>query len=388
MTHGEAVLQAVKDLVREIERRAAETETGRRLSAELLGQLKAAGVFRMFVPESHGGMGLDLLSGMAVLETLARADGATGWTCMIGSEGPHLFALLPPAEFDNIYAAGPDVILGGGFNPQGQARVEGDGFRVTGRWGFASGSEHCDWLFGNCVVLEADGSVRPGPAPGVPATRGMLFRPTDVRIVDTWRVLGLRGTGSHDIAVEHLAVPEKHSIDIFNGIPHQPGPFFLAPSLQAGLHMGAVAIGIARGALDDVVGIIKGGKRRLYAQGTLIESELVHHQLGLAELRLRAARAGLWTECERFWRACLHAPHTLPSLNGDMLATLAFAGRAAAEVVDTCFTAAGASSVRDDSPLQRRFRDIHTFTQHAGAAERWIGHAGRALLGLPAGFGT
>src|SRR3712207_2809999 len=102
MTTASTVLAAVRELSPTIIARAAEIEAARRLPADLLAQLKAAGCFRMFVPRSHGGEQLDLRRGLAVLEALARADGATGWTVMIGSESPHLFALLSRARFDEI----------------------------------------------------------------------------------------------------------------------------------------------------------------------------------------------------------------------------------------------------------------------------------------------
>src|SRR5687767_5876732 len=115
------VLEAARDLAPVVAARAADIESGRRLPADLLAQLKQAGFFRMFLPRSHGGLEVDLRTGIEALEILARADGSTGWTTMLGSESPHLFALLSRERFDAIFSGGPDVIGGGGFNPQGQA---------------------------------------------------------------------------------------------------------------------------------------------------------------------------------------------------------------------------------------------------------------------------
>src|SRR5215469_10859136 len=117
------VLAAVRDLVPSIRARSAEIESERRLPLDLLDQLTAAGCFRMLTPRSHGGFEIDLPTSMEVIETIAAADGATGWTVMIGSESPMLLALLPRHRFDQIYAEGPDVIIGGGFAPRGQAEV-------------------------------------------------------------------------------------------------------------------------------------------------------------------------------------------------------------------------------------------------------------------------
>ncbi|MGK3994719.1 acyl-CoA dehydrogenase family protein [Sorangium sp. So ce1024] len=389
MTNDDAskVLRAARDLAPVIAARAAEIEEARRLPADLLGELKAAGCFRMFLPRSHGGHEVDLRTGMDVLETLARADGATGWAVMIGSESPHLFALLPRERFDAIYAGGPDVIIGGGFNAQGEAHVTEGGYRVTGRWGFATGCEHADWLFGNCVLMDG-GRPRMGAGGDVPETRGMLFPAREARVIDTWSVLGLRGTGSHDIAIEGAFCPEERSFDIFQGQPSVPGPGFVAPLLHFVLHMGAVAVGIAQGALDETVALARSGKKRLYARAELAASPVFQVHLGRAETSVRAARALLRDTGDELWDACVNDPGAAVAMAPRISGALAWVTEVATRAVDACYQAGGGGVARNASPVQRRFRDIHTFAQHAAAAEGWFGQVGAGLLGHPTGFWT
>jgi alkylation response protein AidB-like acyl-CoA dehydrogenase len=381
------LLGAARELSPVLSARAADIEAGRRLPADLLAQLKQAGFFRMFAPRSHGGLEVDLSTGLEVLETLARADGSAGWTTMLGSESPHLFSLLSRERFDAIYSGGPDVIVAGAFNAQGQAVVEQGGYRVTGRWGFGTGCQHADWMFGNCVVLK-DGKPVPGPVPGMPLTRGMFFRASEVRILDTWNVLGLKGTGSHDIAVEGAFCPEANSFDIFMGNSCVPGPGFIAPLAHFVVHMAAVALGIAQGAVDDTVALASSGKRRLYARTALAESPVFQLKLGRVEMDVRAARALLRESANEFWAACTNDPASVTKLAPRLSSALAWVTETAAGVVGTCYQAGGAHSLRDGSSLQRRFRDIHTFRQHAAAAEGWFGQAGAELLGQPTGFWT
>src|SRR5918995_7434868 len=130
---------AVRELAPVIETRAEGIEEGRRLPTDLVDALTDAGCFRMLVPRSHGGAELDLPAQMRVIEELARADGSVGWTVMIGGIGPVVLGKLPRSTFDAFYAAGPDVIVGGAFNPTGTATPVDGGFRATGRWSFASG---------------------------------------------------------------------------------------------------------------------------------------------------------------------------------------------------------------------------------------------------------
>lgn len=380
-----SLLENVRDLVPTIAGRAEEIESGRRLPADLLAQLKAAGLFRMFVPRSHDGLQVDIHTGLSVLETLARADGATGWTVMLGSETPHLLALLEPAEFDKVYASGPDVIIGGGFNPQGQAQAVGGGYHVTGRWAFASGCEHADIIFGNCVVFDGGVPV-PGPVEGTPMIRAMLVPAVEAQIVDTWHVLGLRGSGSHDVVLDSAYCRSERTLDIFGGRPQTGGPELVAPLVQFVLHMGTVAVGIAQGALDETIRLA-GAKQRLYAKQSLTDSPVFQTQLGRAEMGVRAARALLRSLADEFQATAMTDPASLAGFSPRASAALSWVTEVTSAAVDTCYRAGGGGVARDSSPIQRRFRDIHTFSQHAAAAEGFLATNGAALLGKPVGIG-
>jgi alkylation response protein AidB-like acyl-CoA dehydrogenase len=372
------VLEAARDLAPEIARRAPEIEAGRRLPPDLVAALRSAGVFRMLVPRAFGGDAVDFPVSAAVLEELAGADGAVGWTAMIGCETAQIFCLLPRPTFERIYRAGPDVICAGAFAPEGVAEPGPGGLRARGRWGFASGCQHADWLFGNCAVQ----SSGPGPPPlrcvALPAERWQIH--------DTWRVLGLRGTGSHDIELPETVVPEDQTFQLFGGVPTLAGPHFAAPLAQFSLHIGCVALGIARGALDDLVTLARGGKRRLYAASSLAESPLFQHALGRAALDLEAARALLFGRVAEFWAdACAGAvpPERVPHF----LSAVAWTADTCARVVGACYRAGGGSALREASPLQRRLRDIQTLTQHASVQDSVFTTAGAGRLGRDDRFG-
>ncbi|WP_346538841.1 acyl-CoA dehydrogenase family protein [Micromonospora sp. DPT] len=380
--HRDDLIRAVRDLAPELSTRAGDIEQARELPADLLDRLRAAGCFRMFVPRSHGGYEADLRTGLTVLETLARADGSTGWTVMIGAETPHLLAMLPRERFDKVYADGPDVVVAGGFAPQGRAELADGGYLVDGRWAFASGARHADWIFGNCV-LTGDGQPLPGPTGRPPETRSMLFPAERVTVLDTWHTLGLRGTGSDDVVLDGLFCPAEESFDLFTGVPCVPGPGFVAPLVHFVLHLGAVAVGIAGGALDDMTALLADGRQRLYARTPLADSPAVRERLGRADLNVRAARALLHALADDLWAACAGDPAALVALHPTISASLPWVTEVCAAAVDTCYRAAGGGAARDSSPVQRRFRDIHTFAQHAAAAEGWLGNNGAQLLGRP-----
>ena len=375
-----SLFAAIRDLAPSITARSTEIESSRRLPLDLLDQLIAAGCFRMLTPRSHGGLEIDLPSSMEIIEEIAAADGATGWTLMIGSETPMLLALLPRHRFDQIYSAGPDVIMGGGFAPRGQAEFRNGEYLVKGRWSFASGCQHSKWLLGNCVVTE-NGQPRPGLLPGSNEIRGMLFRADQAKIIDTWDVNGLRGTGSHDIEVRDLRVPADDSLDIFLGSSCIPGPLYKAPVVSFALHIGAVGIGIARHALADIVALVQTNKKRLYTAASIADSPLFHYKVAHAETSMRAAHELLMAEARAVWQSSQAGQSPTPPEMARIIGSVAWAAQTAASVVDTCYTAGGGTAPYNSSPLQRHLRDIHTLTQHAAVNESMITRAGAFLVG-------
>ena len=197
---------------------------------------------------------------------------------------------------------------------------------------------------------------------------------------------GLRGTGSHDLAVENIMVPADDSFDIFLGRSSIPGPSMAEPLIYAALHIGTVAIGIAQRAVTEIIALANTNKKRLYAGSSLVESPLFQYRVGHADASLRAARGLLRNEAEAVWnRALAGEPVALPD-RALVMGSINWAVHTSAAVVDTCYKAGGGTSPYDSAPLQRCMRDIQTLTQHAAVAESWLSTAGASLLGRGAGF--
>jgi alkylation response protein AidB-like acyl-CoA dehydrogenase len=214
----------------------------------------------------------------------------------------------------------------------------------------------------------------------------MISRASDWTIHDTWRTAGLRGTGSHDIEARGLFVPDERSFLLFGGVPTLPGALFQGALPQASLHIGAVALGIAEGALADLVELANTKKKRLYAGTSLHESPVFQNKLGHAQADLLAARAMLHDRAGELWAHACAGNVPLP-FTGRVIQTTAWVAETAARVVDACYTGGGGSALYEGSPLQRRLRDIHTLTQHASVQDTVFTTAGAALLGQPAAFG-
>jgi alkylation response protein AidB-like acyl-CoA dehydrogenase len=370
-TTAPAILRTVHDLAPTIVARATEIESARRLPADLLGELIDAGCLRMLLPASHGGHGVDLPTALRVYEALARADGSVGWTVAIGASSWCDLAGLPRSTFDALYAGGPDALVAGAFAPSGTAVREAGGYRVNGRWAFVSGCEHSDWIFGNCVEMVAD----------EPQLRIAVFTPSEVQIEDTWHVSGLCGTGSHHVSARDVLVPADRTMLVFAEARCLDVPIVRVPTPALfSLEIAGVALGIAQGALDDVLSLAT-DKVPLLAGAPLAANALFQHQLATADTELRAARALLHADARDAWAtAAADAEFTLEQ-RGRIRATAAWVSERAVSVVDTSYRAGGGSSVYLDSPLQRRLRDIHALSQHFLVRPDTLTTAGAVLAG-------
>jgi indole-3-acetate monooxygenase len=348
------VADAVARLAPTIRARAAEIETARRLPDDLFAALEDAGCLRMLLPRCHGGLEVTLPEGVRVLEALSRADASVAWTVGNCSGAWCDLAGLPRATFDAVFA-GAEVTVAGVFAPCGVAeRVDG-GYRVSGRWGFASGCQLCDWLFGNCLEDAGGGERR---------MRTVLFSPSEITIEDTWSVSGLCGTGSHHFTADEVFVPIERTCATLEAEPCVDVPLVrIPPPPLFALAITSVALGVAQGALDDILAMA-GGKTFLFAAGALATNPLFQYQLANAHTDLRAARGLAYAEAGAAWSTAVdRTPFTMED-RARIRATAAWATARATAVVDFAYHAGGGSALYAGNSLQRRMRDIHAVTQH------------------------
>jgi indole-3-acetate monooxygenase len=368
----ETVLQAVRQLAPSILDRAGEIEAGRRVPPDLVDELRAAGCFRLVRPATHGGLDASIPDAMRALESLARADASVAWTVMIGAGSWIDLAHLPRETFDALYATNPDAITAGVFNPTASITPVDGGYRVNGRWSFASGCEHADVIFGNGVE---------GIVEGMPQLRGAVFAPGDVTIEDTWSVSGLCGTGSHHIRVDGAIVPAERTYDPMGGEPcidalivHLPPPAVFS------LVMASVALGIAQGALDDIT-VLASDKVPMLSPVALGGSPLFQFELATADTDLRAARSLLYEEAAQIWARAEAGDSLTMEQRAHGRASAVWTVDRATSVVTTAYRAGGGSSLYSDCPLQRRLRDIHALAQHFIVRRDTLVTAGAILAG-------
>jgi indole-3-acetate monooxygenase len=355
---GTSIFDAVRELAPTIAARADEIEAARRLPPDLVTDLTAAGCFGMPRPRSHGGAGVDLVTSMRVYEDLSRADASVGWTVAIGAGCWLDLVGLPRPTFEAVFADDPDVKVGGAIRPAGVAAPADGGYRVTGRWGFVSGCQHCDWIYGNCIE---EGTTGNGD---VPPLRVALFRADEIEIEDTWSVSGLCGTGSHDVVADDVFVPTDRTFALLSAEPCLADPLVRMPLPSPyALQMASGALGIAQGALGDILALAF-DKVPLFAGASLATNPLFQNQLGQADAGLRAARSLVYGEAAEAWATALAGDPFTTEQRARIRGSATWACDTAAAVVGMAYRAGGGSSLYRSSPLQRRFRDVHALTQH------------------------
>jgi alkylation response protein AidB-like acyl-CoA dehydrogenase len=371
------LIARAEEMVSALREGAEASEAARRVPADVARLLARAGMFRMLVPRHLGGLEVQPRQLVRVLATLARGDAAAAWCVMTGATTSLMSAYLEPSSAETIWSR-QTLITAGVFAPQGRAVPVDGGYRLSGRWHFASGCDNAAWLMGGALVFDGD---QPRERDGRPEILSLFFPAHQARILDTWDVAGLCGTGSHDIAVDDIVVPEEHTARVMSEPPRCDGTLYRFPIfglLAAGV--AAVGLGIARTAIDDFMALAtrkKGFSRRR----TLADQELVQLEVAKAEGELRAAEALLLHACAQCWQQAEVAELTLHDRALLRLAACQ-AVRGCVRAVDAMYHAGGGTALYRKSPLQRHLRDMHTLTQHLMVSPGTLRTTGRVLLGI------
>ena len=372
-----------KELTVLIRANADETERGRRLAAPVVDALRSASLFTMGLPASLGGTETPIPTSLRTIEQIAYADGATGWNVMIAFDTGMWAGYLHAAQPRELIASIAEPILAGSINPPGRLNPAAGGYRLSGRWRFGSGCQQADVFIVGAILC--DGGAPVTAANGMPEMYQIVMPADDVTILDTWHVIGLRGTGSHDFAVENLFVPEGLVQPLHLGTPLEPGPLYvfgLIPSFA--VVKTAIALGIARHAIEALKDLAL-AKTPAGQTSLLRERPAIQIDLARAEACVRSARAFLHETVGEIWQRVVEGDS--PSVEQRAWLRLAAADgvQRAIEAVDLMYNAAAASAIFESSPLERCFRDVHVIPAHIVVQPNVYEVVGRVFLDLPPG---
>ncbi|MFM0279459.1 acyl-CoA dehydrogenase family protein [Paraburkholderia sediminicola] len=360
------------DVITEIAARREEFDRLSHVPRDVIAKLKGAGVYRAATPRRFGGDALAPTAFLDMIERIAVADGSAAWVASFGSANVYL-AALPLATQAQLYADGPDQVFAGGLFPVQTVQPADGGWRVNGTWKFASGCKGADWL----------GVGISTGVPGVPGKpRTAVFRPHQVEIVDNWDVVGMQGTGSHDLRVTDQFVADDWTF-VRGGEPCVDEPLYRYPTIAyAAQVLAVVNLGLARAALD-VANQMAGGRKTTTGAPQLADRAYYRIELAKAEAQLRSARAFFYDTTDTVWQSILAGNPVTPEQVSLLRLAATQIAREGADVVHRAYRLGGTMAIYRTHPLQRLLRDSMVVTQHAFLGEGNFDGAGAVFVGVP-----
>lgn len=377
IARAERIAKAARDC-------AQETEAARRVSPELIAMMREAGLFKILQPRSFGGYELSYDVFVAAVAAIASGDGSTGWVYSLGAVHQWLIACYPLEAQHDVWDKNPDAIAAASYAPTGQTTAVPGGYRLSGRWSFASGVDNADWGF-IAGVLPGEGGNKPA---------FLLVPRSDFSIDDDWFTMGLAGTGSKTIVVKDAFVP-AHRVATFADLltGQAPGtkvhanPGYRQPMLAVVPQcLLAPVLGMARGALDSFVdqistrttrGAVAGGSNKM------IEFPTVQLRVAEATASIDAAQLMIQRDLRETLEVVERGQQVDIAMRMRNRLTHTFATRLLVQAVDSVFAAAGGSALGLKHPVQRFWRDIHAAGSHISLNWDAVGSMyGQHLFGL------
>src|SRR5262245_9422808 len=371
-------LEAARELAPMIQSCADQIEADRELPQSLFEALADAGLFKLALPRSLGGAEIDLPTYVQVLEEIGKADASTGWIVNQCAIFATYAARMPRDIARSIWIDTPRSIVANTPLPTAQAIVVPGGYRVTGRQGFSTGCRHAAWLAARAQVLD-NGQLR--LQDGQPEQLYLFVPAGEAELLDTWRVRGMRGTGTYHFAVKDVFVPAEHTVLQANAPLLETGPLYQIPrTLLFGSGDAAVALGVARSCLAAFFELA-GAKTPRAMQATLRDQSMIQATVGQSEANLRSGRAFLTEAVRDLWTEATSTGATTQERRAALRLAATHAIHLAVQVVDSVYQAAGVTAIYEGNPMQRHFQDIHVISQHLQArlshyelvGQHWLG---------------
>ncbi|MGO1308382.1 acyl-CoA dehydrogenase family protein [Kluyvera intermedia] len=360
--------EALDTLLSEVAARSEDFEHQRHISDDIISRFQQVGVYRALVPKIYGGDECSPAQFCKLIEQIATADGSAGWVASFGMS-PFYLGALPVDTLKELYRNGPDVVFAGGIFPTQKAHQADGGYRVSGRWSFASGSMGASVLG---VGILPDGEQ--------PLPRMAVLPRASVQIDPVWNTVGLAGTGSHDLLVDDVFVPHEWTF-IRGGALNLEGPLYRYPVLSLATQvLSVVALGVARAALNEIYAIAH-RQQSVTGAPRLADRPQAQMQIARCEADLRSARAWFYDAIDDVWQRLLSGDDPSCEQINALRLSSTHVTRVAAEVARQALALNGMGGVTMTSPLQRYVRDTMVITQHAFMGDLSYLNAGTVFFG-------
>jgi len=369
-------LEAIQNLSSLIAQHRESSDRDRYINQSVHDKMADAGLFRLWLPKSLGGPELSPVEFLTVVEAVAALDGSVGWIVGNGGGMSRAGGYLPEATAREVFADTP-AFVASSTAAVGKALPEDGGFRISGKWFFASGAYHATWFMGLCASKNSDGTDGPIFCCYLPREK--------VTIHDTWHVSGLRGTGSYEFEVSDVFVPTEYTHDLVTPLSTQSGILYQLPGISAfAWTVAVVPLGIARAAIDTFKEMAT-RKTRAGTAAVMCERELIQSMVGRVETLHAAARALLVNSMTELMSAVNIGGKNLVQARIKLRTAAANAAETAVRIVDKLAVEAGAIAIFESCSLERAVRDLHAVAKHIAMSPNIYATAGKIELGLDPG---
>lgn len=383
ITTRRELLDSVDQISNTLAASAVDSERLATLAPDAVGALVESGLLRMKLPLALGGAEADPATQIEVIEALAAVDTASAWCTMVGATSIALLgAFLPDEGVHDVFPDGAVPMAANSFFPAGIAIVEGGGYRVSGRWRFCSGIRHSDWVSVGAVVRQSE--VPEAESSGPPDVLFAVVPTAEIEIHDNWQAMGLKGTGSCDISVADVYVPDHLTFrwDLVNPQPRRGGPLYRlpAPGFVVNEHIG-FALGVARRALDELIGQVR-HTRGAFRASALSERQIVDRLIGKFDLELSAARALALDRHRAIWEQLLEGKQIDAAFHAELRSIGTYVTELAVNIVTTAYRYGGAGALFQPNILERLLRDTNAAAQHIAVSDEAYEAYGKHVIGL------
>lgn len=380
---SEEILGKVRELLPTLAERAGEAEELRRVPPETIKALQETGFFRMLQPVRYGGFESHPLDFYTAVRLIASACGSTGWVASVLGVHPWHVGLFDDRAQAEVFGEDQDTRISSSYAPTGRAKAVEGGFRFSGRWSFSSGCDHATWVLLGGLVMNDEGK---------PVDfRTFLLPIADYTINDVWDTVGLRGTGSNDIVVDDVFVPEYRALSMANtarckcpGQEVNPGPLFRMP--YGTIHPYAVTapiIGMATGAYSLHVGATRERVRAAYLGEKSVDDPFAQVRIATAAADIDVAWWTLEKDITEEWAHAVAGTKIPIDLRLRARRDQVLGSGRALGAIDLLFESAGGKAINAGLPLPRFWRDAHAARVHAGNdPERVLVLYGKNELGI------
>jgi alkylation response protein AidB-like acyl-CoA dehydrogenase len=357
----------------------ADTDRLRRLPDLIVQAFVDRDIYRLVLPVDLGGRGIDPLDQFDLTEEISSYDGSVGWNFAIGTNSGMMGGVFPRDIVLKLFA-NPELAVAGSGPPQGRAVETEGGYRVTGRFAWASGVHQASWVVGGCFVFE--GEQRKMAPNGGPVVVHVLAPKSEASVLDTWQTGGMRGTGSTEFVLEDVFVPKAHAFSMFGGQPYHDSAIYRLPTSVFGFALTAVPLGIARHTIAALKQLALAKKPPPPRLG-LAEQGFTQYTVAKAEAMIEAARLAVRVAFSELWREVREDGQASIASRARLRRSAVHAVESSVEAVGMCCRAAGGDALFENQPFERALRDVNAVAGHVVFQRAMMEDCGRVAMDLP-----